>query len=156
MPRCRESSVVNRVTRVGGSPPTVLGLRFALEAGRGARAVPVRSAITGAMVGVAGVVAGLVFVSSLDRLIASPSRSAIPYDVGIADVTVEDLEDEVLDNPLVGDVSYHDERTARRSRASRSTGTRSRTCAARSTSASRAGRLPRTPGRDHAGAPGRA
>ena len=58
----------------------------------GAPAVPVRSAITGAMVGVAGVVAGLVFVSSLDRLIASPARSAIPYDVGIADVTAEDLE----------------------------------------------------------------
>ena len=53
----------------------------------------------------AGVVAGLVFVSSLDRLIDSPSRSAIPYDVGIADVTVEDLEGEVLDSPLVGDVS---------------------------------------------------
>ncbi len=102
----QESSVVNRVTRVGGSPPTVLGLRFALEAGRGARAVPVRSAITGAMVGVAGVVAGLVFISSLDRLVTSPSRSAIPYDVGIADVTVEELEDEVLDNPLVGDLSY--------------------------------------------------
>ena len=101
----RESAVVNRVTRVGGSPPTVLGLRFALEAGRGARAVPVRSAITGAMVGVAGVVAGLVFMSSLDRLIDSPARSAIPYDVGIADVTAEDLEGEMLDSPLVGNVT---------------------------------------------------
>ena len=54
--------------------------------------MPVRSAITGAMVGVAGVVAGLVFVSSLDRLITSPARSAIPFDVGIADITKEDLE----------------------------------------------------------------
>ncbi len=101
----RESSVVNRVSRVGGTPPTVLGLRFALEAGRGARAVPVRSAIIGATVGVAGVVAGLVFVSSLDRLIESPSRSAIPYDVGIADVTRDDLERTIMDDPLVGDVS---------------------------------------------------
>ena len=101
----RESSVVNRVSRVGGSPPTVLGLRFALEAGRGARAVPVRSAIVGATVGVAGVVAGLVFVSSLDRLIASPARSAVPFDVGIADVTREDLEGDILDDPVVGDVS---------------------------------------------------
>jgi hypothetical protein len=101
----RESRVVNRVTRVGGSPPTVLGLRFALEPGQGARAVPVRSAITGAVVGIAGVVAGLVFVSSLDRLVDSPARSSIPFDVGIADVTVEDLEAEVMDDPLVGDVS---------------------------------------------------
>jgi hypothetical protein len=101
----RESSVVDRVTRLGGSPPTVLGLRFALEAGRGARAVPVRSAITGAMVGIAGVVAGLVFLSSLDRLIDSPARSAIPFDVGIADVTRDDLEGEILDSPLVGDIA---------------------------------------------------
>jgi hypothetical protein len=101
----RESVVVNRVTRLGGSPPAVLGLRFALEAGRGARAVPVRSAITGAVVGIGGVVAGLVFVASLDRLIDSPTRSAVPYDVNIADVTAEDLEREVLDSPLVGDVS---------------------------------------------------
>jgi len=101
----RESSMVNRVSRLGGSAPTVLGLRFALEPGRGARAVPVRSAIIGATVGVAGVVAGLVFVSSLDRLIGSPARSAIPFDVGIADVTREDLEGEILDDPVVGDVS---------------------------------------------------
>ena len=51
------------------------------------------------MVGLAGVVAGLVFVSSLDRLIASPARSAIPFDVQIADVTEDDLEGEVLDQP---------------------------------------------------------
>jgi hypothetical protein len=101
----RESTVVNRVSRVGGSPPTVLGLRFALEAGRGTRAVPVRSAIAGATVGVAGVVAGLVFVSSLDRLIASPTRSAIPFDVGVADVTKEDFDAEIMDDPVVGDVS---------------------------------------------------
>jgi putative ABC transport system permease protein len=101
----RESVIVNRVTRVGGSPPGVLGLRFALEAGRGARSVPVRSAITGAVLGIAGVVGGLVFVASLERLVESPARSAIPYDVGVADVTAEDLEAEVMDSPLVGDVS---------------------------------------------------
>jgi hypothetical protein len=102
----RESSLVTRVTGLGGSPPTVLGLRFALEPGRGARAVPVRSALTGAMVGLAGVVAGLVFVASLDRLVSSPSRSAVPYDVYIADVTTDALEREgILEHRLVGDVS---------------------------------------------------
>ncbi|MFL6206352.1 MAG: ABC transporter permease [Acidimicrobiales bacterium] len=101
----RESKVVGRVSRVGGSPSTVLGLRFALEPGRGARAVPVRSAIVGAMVGVAGVVAGLVYISSLDRLVSSPTRSAIPFDVLVADVTAEDLQGDVLDDPRVGDVT---------------------------------------------------
>ena len=101
----RESTVVERATRWGGSPPTVLGLRFAFESGRGARAVPVRSAITGAVVGLGGVVAGLVFVASLDRLVTSPVRSAVPYDVSVADVTLEDLEGEVLESPLVGAVT---------------------------------------------------
>ena len=108
-----------------------------LEAGRGARAVPVRSAITGAMVGLAGVVAGLVFVSSLDRLIASPARSAIPYDVGIADVTRDDLEGEVLGQPARRRRRRHRERAAVGRRPRPSTGTRSTTCGARSTSASR-------------------
>jgi hypothetical protein len=102
----RESSLVGRVTRLGGSPPTVLGLRFALEPGRGARAVPIRSAITGAIIGLAGVVAGLVFISSLDRLTSSPARSAIPFDVKIADITKETLEAEVVGHPLVGEVSF--------------------------------------------------
>ena len=102
----RESSLVSRATGLGGNPPTVLGLRFALEPGRGARSVPVRSALTGAMVGLAGVVAGLVFVASLDRLVSSPARSAVPYDVFISDVTTEALEREgVLEDPLVGHVS---------------------------------------------------
>ena len=102
----RESGLVARVTGVGGNPPTVLGLRFALEPGRAPRAVPVRSALTGAMVGLAGVVAGLVFVASLDRLTSSPARSAVPYDVYIADATREGLEREgVLDDDAVGALS---------------------------------------------------
>jgi hypothetical protein len=93
------------VSRLGGSPEAVLGLRFALEPGRGARSVPVRSAITGAVVGVTGVVAGLVFVGSLNRLVTSPSRTGIPFDAIVADVTLDDLQGEVLDDPRVGDVA---------------------------------------------------
>jgi putative ABC transport system permease protein len=100
----RESTLVARAARVGGGPEAVMGLRFALEPGRGARAVPVRSAIVGAVVGVAGVVAGLVFVGSLDRLVASPSRAGIPYDAIVSDVDADDLEP-LLDDPLVGDVT---------------------------------------------------
>lgn len=76
-----ESRVVAHAARVGGGPAGVSGLRFALEPGRGARAVPVRSAVSGAVIGITGVVAGLVFSSSLDRLVTSPARTGIPYDV---------------------------------------------------------------------------
>ena len=104
----RESGVVERATRWGGDPETVIGLRFAFAPGRGARAVPVRSAITGAVIGLGGVVAGLVFVSSLDRVVTSPARSAVPYDAFIADVTLEDLEPEVVDSPLVDELTMID------------------------------------------------
>ena len=88
----RESALVERVSRLGGSPSGVTGLRFALEPGRGARAVPVRSAIVGAIVGIAGVVAGLTFTASLDRLLDSPSRSGVPYDVLVSDVVPADVD----------------------------------------------------------------
>ena len=85
------------------------------------------------------------FVSSLDRLIASPSRSAIPFDVGIADVTRDDLEDEVLDNPLVGDVSVIDERTACRSTGSTVDGHAVEDLRGSLDIGIQEGRLPRTP-----------
>lgn len=81
----RESRLVLHAARIGSSPAGVSGLRFALEPGRGARAVPVRSAISGAVLGIAGVVAGTVFAGSLDRLVDSPSRSGIPFDVQVSD-----------------------------------------------------------------------
>lgn len=97
----RESRLAEGASRLGGAPEAVIGLRFALEPGRGRRTVPVRSAITGAVIGVAGVVAGLVFAASLDRLVASPARSAVPFDLLVADVDDADLA-VVADDPAVG------------------------------------------------------
>jgi hypothetical protein len=99
----RESSLVERTSRLGGGAAGVTGLRFALEPGRGIRAVPVRSAISGAVIGITGVVAGIVFTSSLDRVVTSPSRSGIPFDAIVADVDAADLE-AVLGEPGIGTV----------------------------------------------------
>lgn len=91
----RASWFVGQASRFGGSTAGVTGLRFALEPGRGARAIPVRSAMAGGAIGVAGVVAGLVFIASLDRLTTSPMRSGVPFDVLVADVN-DDNVDEIL------------------------------------------------------------
>lgn len=91
-PVTRESRVVARTTRLGGGPAGVTGLRFALEPGRGTRAVPVRSAITGSVVGIAGVVAGIVFTASLDRLVTSPTRTGVPFDAVLSDVSDDEVE----------------------------------------------------------------
>ena len=57
----------------GPSAPTVIGIRFALEPGRGRNTVPVRSAIFGATLAVAVVVSTLIFGASLHALVSRPA-----------------------------------------------------------------------------------
>ncbi len=57
----------------GGAVP-LIGTRLALDPGRGRRAVPVRSAILGAAVGVLGVAGVAVVTASLDALVDEPAR----------------------------------------------------------------------------------
>ena len=59
--RCRASSVSN-------------GVRMAIDPGPGRSAVPVRSVFFGAILGIVGVTAAVVFASSLDQLTATPVR----------------------------------------------------------------------------------
>ena len=60
-------------TRAGLPPPAITGVRFALEPGVGRSAVPVRSAILGAILAVTVVVATVTFGSSLDTLGRHPA-----------------------------------------------------------------------------------
>jgi hypothetical protein len=63
------------VAAAAGLPvPAVVGTRFALEAGRGRAAVPVRPAIAGAIAGVLGVLAALTFSAGISDAIANPAR----------------------------------------------------------------------------------
>ncbi len=78
--RRRPSKVVERAARAGMAPTATSGLRMALEPGRGRAAVPVRSAYFGAVFGVLGVVAVLVFASSLDHLVATPRLFGSTWD----------------------------------------------------------------------------
>ena len=59
--------------RAGLPPSAVTGVRFALEPGAGRSAVPVRSAILGAILAVTVVVATVTFGSSLDTLVSHPA-----------------------------------------------------------------------------------
>ncbi len=60
-------------TRAGLPPSAVAGVRFALEPGVGRRAVPVRSAILGAVLAVTVVVPTVTFGSSLTTLVNHPA-----------------------------------------------------------------------------------
>ena len=78
-----------RWTTLNSLPPALLiGSRLATESGRGRRAVPVRSALIGAIVGVLGVVGCLTFRSGLTDVVHDPQRSGIVWDAGVAGVGV--------------------------------------------------------------------
>ncbi len=59
---------------LAGLLPGAIGVRMALEPGRGRTAVPVRSALIGTILALTAVVAALVFGASMARLVGSPER----------------------------------------------------------------------------------
>jgi FtsX-like permease family len=62
----------------------VVGVRMALEPGRGRTAIPVRSTIFGAILSVAALTASLVFATSLHHLLVTPRLSGYTWDVFVS------------------------------------------------------------------------
>jgi hypothetical protein len=69
----RGSTVVRRAMSSGLPPPAVVGLRFALENGRGRPTVPVRSAIVGTALAIVVVASTITFGGSLHTLVSRPA-----------------------------------------------------------------------------------
>ena len=67
------SKAAQAVASTGLPLPTLVGVRFALERGRGPTAVPVRSTLLGAVLAVALVVSTLTFGSGLQSLVSRPA-----------------------------------------------------------------------------------
>jgi hypothetical protein len=68
-------SAVAAISARAGLPASVgLGVRFALEPGRGRYAVPVRPAVAGAIAGVLGVLAAFTFAAGVSDAAANPAR----------------------------------------------------------------------------------
>jgi hypothetical protein len=84
----REVTPTSRTARwaaAAGMPPALLvGSRLAVEPGRGRRAVPVRSALIGAIVGVLGVVACFTFRDGINDAAATPQRSGVVWSYQVA------------------------------------------------------------------------
>lgn len=75
----RRSTAALAAARVGLPLPVTVGTRFALEPGRRRTAVPVRPALTGAIVGVLGVVAALTFSAGVADAASNPRRFGQTY-----------------------------------------------------------------------------
>ena len=78
-PVTRPSVVAGAAAASGAPPGAVIGIRYALERGRGTRAVPVGTALIGSVAGVAALSATAVFGSSLAHLTATPALYGAPY-----------------------------------------------------------------------------
>ena len=66
------------------SMPAVIGLRLALQPGAGRTALPVRSTIASAAVGVAALTAALVFSASLGHLLATPTLYGVTWNAYVS------------------------------------------------------------------------
>jgi hypothetical protein len=82
-PPARGSAVARAAASAGMPAPAVVGLRLALEPGRGRTAVPVRSALAGSVLAVVVVVATLTFGSSLRTLVARPALYGWNWDYAL-------------------------------------------------------------------------
>ena len=72
-------ALVRAVAWIGAPPTALIGVRYALERGRGRQPVPVGTALLGMVLAVAALCATAVFGASLTRLISSPALYGVPF-----------------------------------------------------------------------------
>ena len=111
--RSERRAVRVRVTRgwMFRSVPATIGGRLALDNGRGRRGIPLRSAVSGVVLGVAGVVAVTTFGAGLTRLGHEPSRYGWAWDVAVSGERASD-PDTPQPQPKAGS-TYWDRQAAR-------------------------------------------
>ena len=100
----RRSSAADLFARAGFPPSAVVGVRMALERGRGRTAVPVRATLLGAVAAVAVVAAAVTFGASLDHLVKTPRLYGQSWDVVAGDFTGTDVGDKLVSS-VAGDRS---------------------------------------------------
>jgi hypothetical protein len=81
------STVAQLAAERGLAPPVVNGVRMAFQRGGDRTSVPVRSALMGAVVGVLGITAVMVFSASLQQLVATPRDYGWTWDFQTRDTT---------------------------------------------------------------------
>jgi hypothetical protein len=73
------NAVVRAVTLTGAPASAVIGVRYALERGRGRRPVPVGTALLGSVLALAALCATAIFGASLARLLSTPALYGAPF-----------------------------------------------------------------------------
>jgi ABC-type lipoprotein release transport system permease subunit len=99
----RTSAIAGAAAGAGAPPEAIIGIRHALERGRGTRAVPVGTALIGSVAGVAALCATAVFGSSLAHLTATPALYGAPYQYFFNSAGPGTIGQDPLVNELVRD-----------------------------------------------------
>jgi ABC-type lipoprotein release transport system permease subunit len=93
----RRSALAGALARSSFPVTAVAGVGLALEPGRGRTAVPVRSTVAGAVLGVVALTTALTFGAALDHLLQTPRLFGWNWDVAVGDLAAErDLSAEVV------------------------------------------------------------
>jgi putative ABC transport system permease protein len=79
-PTSGPSRIVSLLVGIGAPPSALIGVRHALERGRGRNAIPIGSALLGAILAVTALCATAVFGASLTHLTSTPTLYGQPYD----------------------------------------------------------------------------
>jgi len=96
------------LARASIPPPVAAGVRLALDPGRGRSAVPIRSTVIGAALGIGALAGALVFNGSLSHLLDSPRLYGVAWDARITSTStggVIDLEGNVAHDPDVDELA---------------------------------------------------
>ena len=80
------SIIVSKVVAAGAPPSAVIGVRHALERGRGAASLPVGTALFGSALAVMALCATVVFADSLTHLTTTPALYGSDYSVLVLDL----------------------------------------------------------------------
>lgn len=105
----RPSRVAGVLARVGAPPFVLIGVRHALERGRGRSSVPVATALLGAVAAVTAICATSVFGASLTTLLDTPALYGQSWQVEIGSLNWQQMHKSVASitrMPGVGAVSY--------------------------------------------------
>jgi ABC-type lipoprotein release transport system permease subunit len=103
-PSQQRRTVISRLAAAGPAP-LAMGTRLALHRGAGRTAVPVRSAVASAAVGVAALSAAIVFAASLSHLLSSPALYGVTWHAAVTNNSANDVR------PIVATVK-HDRQVA--------------------------------------------
>ena len=106
----RAPFVARLAGRAGSSPALAIGLRMAGDRGRGAGAVPVRSAFVGVALAVTGLLATGVVAASYHELSAVPAHWGVPWQASpdyLGDESIDDVSAALAADDRVQDVALY-------------------------------------------------